>query len=39
MLYVELKDYKMTRLQAIKLTLMIVTANTIVTAILMMLIK
>ena len=39
MLHVELKDYKMTRLQAIKLTLMIVTANTIVMAILMMLIK
>lgn len=29
----------MTRLQAIKLTLMIVTANAIITAILMMLIK
>ena len=39
MRHVTQKDYKMTRLQAIKLTLMIVTANTIVTAILMMLIK
>ena len=39
MRHVAQKDYKMTRLQAIKLTLMIVTANAVVTTLLMMLIK
>lgn len=39
MRHVAQKDYKMTRLQAIKLTLMIVTANAIITTILMILIR